>query len=142
MTGYSALKMTSEEIIEVAAGVIVENGRYLITRRYDETHQGGLWEFPGGKREEGESLADCLRREIKEELDLVVEVGPLLKTIRYAYALCTVELHFFLCTIQSGTPKAMGCQDFEWVKPDQLAHYSFPAANLPILEDLIRGLGK
>jgi mutator protein MutT len=132
--------MSLEEILEIAAGVIVQDGRYLITRRYDESHQGGAWEFPGGKREEEETLADCLRREIKEELDLEVEVGRPLRTIRYAYALCTVELHFFLCTIASGTPKTAGCQDFEWVRPDQLAHYSFPAANQAILEDLVGGV--
>ncbi len=128
----------SEMSFDVAASVITKDGRYLITRRYDESHQGGLWEFPGGKREENESLVDCLRREIKEELDLDIEVGPLIKKTRYAYALCTVTLHFFRCTIRSGNPRAIGCQDFEWVEPSELAHYPFPQANVPILRELAR----
>jgi 8-oxo-dGTP diphosphatase len=121
---------------EVAAGVIVKDGCYLITRRHDETHQGGLWEFPGGKREENETLIDCLQREIKEELDLIVEVGTLIKRTRYAYAFCTVTLHFFRCTIRSGIPRAIGCQDFKWVEPSELNHYPFPQANVPILKEL------
>jgi 8-oxo-dGTP diphosphatase len=134
--------MESPEIFQVAAGVIVQDGKYLITRRYDDSHQGGLWEFPGGKREEGETLVECLRREIKEELDLEVEVGQLLRKVCYAYALCTVELHFFRCAIGAGVPKAMGCQDFEWVRPDQLTQYSFPSANQPVLVDLMMGIDR
>lgn len=131
----------SEKVIEVAAGVIVKDGRYLITRRPDESHQGGLWEFPGGKRAEDETLVDCLRREIQEELDLEIEVGPHLRTIRHAYAYCTVVLHFFRCTVRSGNPRALGCQDFQWVEPSKLIHYPFPEASLSILQDLLRSPG-
>ena len=123
--------------VDVAAGVISQDGLFLITRRLDESHQGGLWEFPGGKKEEGESLEECLKREIKEELDLEIAVGKRLKTIRYAYAFYTVNLHFFRCTIRSGTPQAIGCQDFEWVTPNELPHYPFPPANLPMLRELM-----
>ena len=126
----------SESTIEVTAAVIVQDGRYLITRRLDETHQGGLWEFPGGKRENDESLKDCLRREIKEELDLEIEVGVLLKTVRYAYAFYTFILHFYLCRIQSGTPRLLECQDLQWVKPHELGYYPFPPANHPIIAQL------
>ena len=125
-----------DEIVDVAAGVIAEDGLVLITRRHDDTHQGGMWEFPGGKREEGETIEDCLRREIKEELDLEVEVGPLIKKIRYAYAFITVGMHFFRCSIISGIPQAIGCQDYEWVKPEDLVNYPFPPANQPIIEEL------
>jgi mutator protein MutT len=125
-----------DSVVRVAAGVIVDGGSVLITRRMDESHQGGLWEFPGGKCEGGESLEDCLRREIREELDCDVEVGVPLKTIRYAYSFFTVELHFFRCTIRSGSPAAIGCQDFEWVTPAQLAQYEFPPANHPMINIL------
>ena len=125
-----------ESTIEVTAAVIVQDGQYLITRRLDESHQGGLWEFPGGKRENNESLKDCLRREIKEELDLEIEVGVLLKTIHYAYAFYTFTLHFYLCRIQSGTPRLLGCQDFRWVKPHELGYYPFPPANHAIIAQL------
>jgi mutator protein MutT len=129
----------TDSSFDVAAAVITQDGEILITRRLDETHQGGLWEFPGGKREERESLEDCLRREIKEELDLDIEVGELLKTIPYAYAFWVVRLHFYRCTIRSGMPQAIGCQDFKWVRPDQLGLYPFPPANLPMLRDLAEG---
>jgi mutator protein MutT len=132
------LSTGSQPSFDVVAGVIVKDGRYLITRRHDESHQGGLWEFPGGKREENETLIECLEREIKEELDLDVEVGPLIKRTRHAYALCTMTLHFFRCTIRSGTPRAIGCQDFEWVEPAELVHYPFPQANVPILQELVK----
>ena len=128
----------SQTSFDVAAGVIVKDGRYLITRRHDETHQGGLWEFPGGKREKNETLIDCLHREIKEELDIVIEVGPLIKRTRYAYAFCTVTLHFFRCMIRSGIPRAIGCQGFKWVEPSELDHYPFPQANIPILQELAK----
>ena len=128
----------SEAVFDVAAAVISEADRYLITRRLDESHQGGLWEFPGGKREDKESLSDCLRREIKEELDLEIEVGRLLKKVRYAYAFVTVELHFFLCSIRSGLPQAIGCQDFMWVRPEELVHYPFPPATIPMIQELVK----
>lgn len=128
----------SEGAFEVAAGVVVQDGRYLITRRHDETHQGGLWEFPGGKREENESLSDCLRREIKEELDLDIEVGTLIRTVKYSYAYCTLTLHFYRCTIRSGAPSPVGCQDFRWVEPGELIHYPFPEANRPIIQELVK----
>ena len=131
----------SDETLQVGAGVIVEDGAFLITRRMDDTHQGGLWEFPGGKRHDDETIEDCVRREIREELDLDVEVGPPLKVVRYAYSFFTVELHFFRCTIRSGDPVAIGCQDFEWVTPDQLAQYEFPPANHPIINMLREGRG-
>ena len=131
----------TEGCVQVAAGVIVEDGLYLIARRMDDSHQGGLWEFPGGKCEEGESLPECLKREVKEELDLEIEVGPCIKTIRFAYALLTVELHFFRCSVQSGSPTAIGCQDFEWVTRDELANYPFPPANAPMVQELIASPG-
>lgn len=127
----------ANERAEVAAGVIVEDGRCLITKRLDDSHQGGLWEFPGGKREDDETLAECLRREIKEELDLEIEVGRCLKTVRYVYAFLTVDLHFFRCTVLSGTPAALSSQTFLWVTPDELANYPFPPANLPMLKELM-----
>lgn len=129
--------MMSESTIEVTAAVIMQDGRYLITRRLDESHQGGLWEFPGGKRENNESLEECLRREIREELDLEIEVRSLLKTVRYAYAFYTFILHFYLCRIRSGTPRLIECQDLQWVEPHELGYYSFPPANHPIIDHLI-----
>ncbi|HEY4485507.1 MAG TPA: (deoxy)nucleoside triphosphate pyrophosphohydrolase [Nitrospiria bacterium] len=116
-------------IIEVAAAVIVWNHRVLVTRRPEGTHLGGLWEFPGGKRESDESLADCLRRELKEELDLTVEVDEEITVIRHADAERTVKLYFHRCTILEGTPQPMYGQAVQWADAAELSVLPFPPAN-------------
>ena len=84
-------------VIEVAAGVIFRDSRVLITQRRKDDHLGGLWEFPGGKREPSESYEDCLRRELREELGIEVEVGEVLASLTHAYPDKTVHLEFFRC---------------------------------------------
>ncbi|HEY5594980.1 MAG TPA: (deoxy)nucleoside triphosphate pyrophosphohydrolase [Nitrospiria bacterium] len=127
----------TDKRIEVAAGVIVEDGRYLITRRFKTAPRGGLWEFPGGKRHPGESLQDCLRRELKEELDITVDVGEELHRIRHAYPDCAVELHFYRCTILNGRPRSLGNEAYRWVPLVQLSEISFPEANRPFILELL-----
>ena len=123
-------------VIQVAAGLIARGGRYLIARRKADTHLGGLWEFPGGKREPGESLTDCLQRELREELGIDV-TGPVhFRTIRHEYSEKTVELHFFHCTIRRGEARAMDCEEIRWVMPGELTSYEFPPADRPLLEAL------
>ena len=93
--------MTGAAPIQVAAALIVHEGRYLITQRRADVHLGGLWEFPGGKRESGESLEDCLRRELREELGIEISLPVLFRVIRHDYPEKSVELHFFKCAIAS-----------------------------------------
>jgi len=88
--------------IQVAAGLISRDGRYLIARRKAGVHLGGFWEFPGGKREQGESLEACLRRELREELGIEVTLPVFFRIISHAYPEKTVELHFFRCSIAAG----------------------------------------
>lgn len=123
-------------IIEVAAGLVFHAGKLLITRRYPEAHQGGLWEFPGGKREPQETFPECLQRELREELGIEVLVGPLLETITHAYPEKTVLLKFFHCTLASGEPQTLGCAEFRWVTPDELHDHAFPPADQRLLENL------
>ncbi len=127
-----------DRLIQVAAGVICDNGRYLIARRKSEVHLGGFWEFPGGKREPGESLEDCLRRELREEL--AVSISPPIQwyVIRHDYPEKTVELHFFRCSIVSGPAQPIDCAEVRWVVAEELNHYSFPPADQPIIEALQR----
>ena len=120
-------------MIEVAAAVIEQDGRYLITQRGQESHLAGLWEFPGGKRKSGESLEECLMREIKEELDLQVEVGDKLDQEIYAYEEREVMLHFFRCRIIAGTPRPQQGQAYCWVTPSEFSNYQFPAADARLL---------
>lgn len=123
-------------VVQVAAGLIVREGHYLIARRKAGTHLGGLWEFPGGKREPGESLEDCLRRELREELGVDVAQPVHVRVIRHDYREKTVELHFFRCTISRGEASALDCEEVRWVTPSELSNYEFPPADRPLIEEL------
>jgi mutator protein MutT len=122
--------------VEVAAGLVFRGGQLLITKRRQQDHLGGLWEFPGGKRHSGESFEQCLRRELREELGIVVEVKDLLETITHEYSEKTVHLKFFLCDWLCNEPQAVECDDFAWVSFDELEAYAFPAADARLLEKL------
>jgi 8-oxo-dGTP diphosphatase len=122
--------------IQVAAGLVLHDGRYLIAKRHAQTHLGGLWEFPGGKRETGESLVSCLSRELREELGIEIASPVLFRTIRHRYCDKEVELHFFRCRLKSGHPRPLGCEDFRWVTVGELRQYEFPPADRPLIEAL------
>ncbi|HWY78380.1 MAG TPA: (deoxy)nucleoside triphosphate pyrophosphohydrolase [Verrucomicrobiae bacterium] len=124
-------------IIEVAAGLVFRNGLLLITQRRQEDHLGGLWEFPGGKRHREESFEECLKRELREELDIEVEVKELVESITHTYPKKTVHLKFFRCAWLRNEPRAAGCQNFAWVASDQLGGYAFPAADQRLLKMLV-----
>jgi 8-oxo-dGTP diphosphatase len=122
--------------IEVSAALIVQNGKLLITQRHAKAHLGGLWEFPGGKREPNETFEQCLAREIREELGIKISVGELFEEITHAYPEKTVRLKFFLCQLLQGEPQALGCAAFEWIGKLELSDYDFPAADAQLLEKL------
>ncbi|MHB1308483.1 MAG: 8-oxo-dGTP diphosphatase MutT [Limisphaerales bacterium] len=123
-------------LIEVAAGLVFRHGRLLLTQRRTGDHLGGLWEFPGGKREPGEDFPACLRRELREELGIGVEVGPCLERVRHEYPDKAVYLEFFRCRLIEGEPQALGCQAIAWVTPQELSRYEFPAADARLLDRL------
>lgn len=134
----SRLAPDASRPVQVAAGLIEENRRYLIARRKSGVHLGGLWEFPGGKREPDESLEDCLRRELREELGIAVSPPVLFTALRHVYPDRTVELHFFLCGVASGTPQALDCEELRWVTVEELRTLEFPEADRPVIELLRR----
>jgi mutator protein MutT len=121
--------------IVVTAAIVEEHGRYFVTRRLKGTHLEGLWEFPGGKIEAGESLADGLRRELQEELGTEVEVGEEVFTVTHHYPERSVELHFLACTFLSAPVPLLG-QEMRWVHRAELRSLEFPPAD----EELIRVL--
>ena len=123
-------------LIEVAAGLVFRHGRLLLTQRRTGDHLGGLWEFPGGKREPGEDFPACLRRELREELGIGVEVGPGLERVQHEYPDKAVYLEFFRCKLVEGEPQALGCQAIAWVTPQELSRYEFPAADARLLDRL------
>jgi A/G-specific adenine glycosylase len=121
---------------DVAVGVIRRGTRLLIDRRKPEGLLGGLWEFPGGKRKENESLERCLTREIREELGIRVKVIRPLISVPHAYTHFRITLHVYECRYVSGVPRALGCAEWRWVRPDELDHYAFPSANRKVIAAL------
>lgn len=124
------------KLIEVAAGLVFRQGQLLIAQRPADAHLGGLWEFPGGKREPAESFEECLRRELMEELGIEVEVGDEIESLTHEYPGKAVHLRFFHCRWRRHEPRALGCPDFRWVTVAQLAEYEFPAADARLLARL------
>jgi 8-oxo-dGTP diphosphatase len=126
--------MTSKLPLQVAVGVIKNSkGEILISRRNNGAHQGGLWEFPGGKVEAGESVEQALARELKEELDLIVgKISPLI-TIHHCYTDLTVQLHVWQVDAYSGEIRGCEGQPLQWATVNELISLDFPKANLPII---------
>jgi 8-oxo-dGTP diphosphatase len=127
---------TSNRGIDVSAALVFREGKLLITLRCAEAHLGGLWEFPGGKREPGETFEACLARELREELGVEVEVGRLFEAVTHAYPEKTVHLKFFLCRLSAGVPQPLGCAALRWVAARELKDFAFPAADAVLLEKL------
>jgi len=125
--------------VEVVAGLIRDGtGRYLITQRRRGTHLEGLWEFPGGKREAGETLEQSLRRELHEELGAYFAIGDHVETVPWTYPEKTVILHFFQCRVETGILEPREGQRMEWVAPAELHCYDFPPADAALLTRLGR----
>ncbi len=120
--------------LRVAVGVIKnKSGKALISLRNESLHQGGLWEFPGGKIEILETADQALIRELKEELDITVQEATPLITINHQYPDLAVQLRVFAVERYEGEVKSCLGQPFKWVEPDQLPKYNFPNANQPII---------
>lgn len=120
--------------IRVAVAVITNSqGEILLTRRADDKHQGGLWEFPGGKCESGEAVFDTLVREIKEELDVEITAAEPLISIPYQYPDLQVLLEVYRVSAFKGQPRGAEGQPMQWVSPEQLDEVALPAANRPIV---------
>jgi A/G-specific adenine glycosylase len=118
------------------------DGRILIAQRPPDGMLGGLWEFPGGKREPGESLPDCLQREIREELGIEIAVRAQIGTVRHAYSHFRITLYAFECDYVSGEPQAIECADWAWVTLDDLDRYAFPVTDQKIIAMLRNGGGQ
>ena len=129
-------KLKTKNCVEVSAALIFRGGKLLITRRHAHSHLGGLWEFPGGKREAHETFEQCLVREIREELGVEISVGALFQEISHAYPEKSVHLKFFVCRLLSGEPQPLDCAAVKWVDRSELAAHAFPAADAQLLEQL------
>jgi len=122
---------------DVAIAVIVRGGKVLVCQRPEGGSFPGYWEFPGGKREPGESVIECLRREVNEELALRVEPVHALRPIDHDYPRGRIRLHPYVCTTNDATPRLIACQAAEWINPADLKRYRFPPANDALLDEAI-----
>src|SRR3990172_7582611 len=118
----------------IGAGIIWKEDEILIARRHENGLLGGLWEFPGGKQQDGETIEQTVQREIKEEVDVTVRVDSLLTVVKHQYSHFKITLHAYHCTYVTGSPKALGCAAWQWVKKEDLKNHAFPRANGKILE--------
>jgi 8-oxo-dGTP diphosphatase len=129
--------MEQRERVVVAAAVIERDGAFLLTRRLDGTHLAGHWEFPGGKLHAGETLEECLAREIREELGADIEVGPEILATVHDYPERSIELRFFRCALESAPTPMMG-QEMRWVALRDLASVQLPPADDELVRLLTR----
>lgn len=118
--------------VVVAAAIIEQSGRLLVTRRLRGTHLAGYWEFPGGKCEPGETLVECLARELREELGVEAVVGREVLVTRHGYPDRTVELHFLECAIDRLATPLLG-QEMRWAARDELETLDFPPADAELI---------
>jgi 8-oxo-dGTP diphosphatase len=120
----------------VTAALIIEQGKILVTQRKKHSSHGLLWEFPGGKVKEGEDPRGALRRELKEELDVEVEIGILFDAVFYSYPEYPILLLVYRCRMEKGSLKPLGCHDFRWVTLRELEKLAMPPADDPIRKHL------
>lgn len=126
--------MNGKPHFQVTAGLITRDGKILITKRPPGSHLAGLWEFPGGKREEGESMMECLEREIMEELGIAVKAERLLCRVEHEYESKTISLHLIQCSEPEEEPVPIGCESLAWVTAEELDDYPMPPADEKLIE--------
>ena len=120
---------------DVTAGVIWKGPKILLAQRYPKGLLGGMWEFPGGKKEQSETLEECLCREIKEELDIEIDIIQPMASVKHTYSHFRITLHGFHCKYVRGRVRARGCADWKWIFPAEISSYALPRADLKLLED-------
>ncbi len=121
---------------DVTAAVTIHGERALVAQRNSDDLLGGLWEFPGGTREEGETLEECLHREIREELGIEIEVGPFLVMVPHAFTHFRISLYAYLCRLAGGEPRALHCADWRWVTLDEVEELPMSVTDRRILQIL------
>lgn len=131
-----APKKKVPHIVVGAAVVTNRKGEVLIAQRRNEDMLGGLWEFPGGKQETGETIQQCIARELNEELGINIEVQDYLTTVKHAYSHFTMEMHTYFAEVKSGAPRPIECQAYQWLKISDLRKVPYSKADLYIIDEL------
>lgn len=136
-TGQALSAGAAPPRLEVTAALVRgAGGRFLLARRPPGGRHGGLWEFPGGKREPGETLAECLARELREELGLETLVGQLLASLDHDYPGLPITLHLFECTLPPALPPPAENESLRWVTAEELDAYPLPEADHRLVQAL------
>lgn len=132
----------ASDVRRIGVGVLVRviDGapHLLVTRRPEGVPLAGYWEFPGGKLEDGESSAECVRRELREEVGVDVECAAALPASQHAYAHGMIRLEPWLCRWRGGEPRAIEVAEWRWVRPHELSALRFPPANAELIAELQR----
>lgn len=130
MTGQPA-------VTEVVCAIIERGGLFLAAKRAEGQSNALLWEFPGGKVREGEAVEDALKREIREELGIVVKIKKKLQSSAHTYPWIAINLVPFICTISSGEPHAHEHSELRWVNKDEALKLPWAPADVPVLEEYL-----
>ena len=130
--------MESKKLIRVVAAEIESKGRFLITQRREHALFPLYWEFPSGKVEQGESDQDALIREIKERLDIEVQVGFCTMYVKHEYDEYTLDFYVYQCTLTPASiPRPLLVRDWKWVTTQEMEHYPFPPADAYTIQKLL-----
>jgi 8-oxo-dGTP diphosphatase len=127
-------------MIKVTAAVIEKDGKILIARRKKSDRMGGKWEFPGGKLGPGETPEECLKRELKEELDIEAEIGEFICSTKFSYMLVPLELMVYRARHISGELKALDHDELVWAEPGDLEKYDFVKADVTVVKKLMKDI--
>lgn len=122
--------------IVVTAAIIHKDEKFLIAQRKREADHGSKWEFPGGKLRFGEDPKEGLRREIREELDMEIEVGDIYEVVSHRYGERHILLLCYTCFYLGQSPNTRDCQAFRWLTPEEMSGYDFTEADVPVVEKL------
>lgn len=124
--------------IIVLAAIIRYKNKILIAKRYVKELNMHKWEFPGGKLEKDENLSECLKREIKEELNLDISVGEIFEVVYYRYSKKTVLILTYLCDSTTYNAQAIECEEYNWIEFKELESYDFLEADKAIVDKILR----
>ena len=132
--------MTSKKMPVIPCGVaIIQREReFLIAQRNSNDTFGSFWEFPGGKKNPGETFEQCVVRETKEELGIDIAVRRKFMEIRKTYNEKVIWLNFYLCSHLTGEPRPIDCQNVRWTDAAELKNFQFPPANDVVIDKLLR----
>lgn len=125
----------------VTAGIIVRDNKVLVVQRKPARHRGLLWEFPGGKIEQGEDPRRCLKRELQEELGVKVEAGKQFEIVYHHYQDMRILLLSYLCHLIQGEPQAVDCHSIRWVTQEELRRLPMTAADIPVRDAICTACG-